>query len=123
MDFSIEGFSPSDLSTHDETNCETLTLKRAATSIHLFFRFVYLYTMAIKLKHKDTFSTYFITFTCAEWIPLFELTGSCDLVYNWFSVLKTKMNAAVVAYVIMPNHLHSILHFSKEGFDLDNRIR
>ena len=69
--------------------------------------------MAIKLKHKDTFSTYFITFTCAEWIPLFELTGSYDLVYNWFSVLKTKMNAAVVAYVIMPNHLHAILHFMK----------
>ena len=78
--------------------------------------------MAIKLKHKDTFSTYFITFTCAEWIPLFELTGSYDLVYNWFNVLKTKMNSVLVAYVIMPNHLHAILHFSEEGFDLNSII-
>jgi REP element-mobilizing transposase RayT len=78
--------------------------------------------MAIKLKHKDTFSTYFITFTCAEWIPLFEITSGYDLVYNWFSVLKNEMDAAVVAYVIMPNHVHAILHFSKEGFDLNNIV-
>ena len=78
--------------------------------------------MAIKLKHKDTFSTYFITFTCARWIPLFEITNSYDLVYNWFTILKNKMDAAVVAYVIMPNHVHAILHFSKEGFDLNKIV-
>ena len=78
--------------------------------------------MAIKLKHSNTFSTYFITFTCAEWMPLFEITNSYDLVYNWFAVLKKKYNADVVAYVIMPNHLHTILHFHDENFNLNNII-
>ena len=66
--------------------------------------------MAIKPRHSDTFSTYFITFTCAEWLPLFKITNSYDLVYKWFAVVKQKYNADVVAYVIMPNHLHVILH-------------
>jgi len=77
--------------------------------------------MAIKLQHSDTFSTYFVTFTCARWISLIEMTNSYDLVYNWFAVLKSKYNADVVAYVIMPNHVHAILHFHSKGFHL-NRI-
>lgn len=75
--------------------------------------------MAIKLKHSDTFSTYFITFTCAEWIPLFEITNSYHLVYDWFVTIRKQYHCDVVAYVIMPNHLHAILHFHKPGFNLN----
>ena len=32
------------------------------------------------------------------------------------------MDAVVVAYVIMPNHVYAILHFSKEGFDLNKIV-
>ena len=78
--------------------------------------------MAIKLKHSNSFSTYFITFTCVDWIPLFDITKSYDLVYNWFTVLKGKYNANVAAYVIMPNHLHVILHFQQQGFNLNSII-
>jgi REP element-mobilizing transposase RayT len=78
--------------------------------------------MAIKLKHSDTFSAYFITFTCIEWIPLFDITQAYDLVYKWFAVLREEYNADVVAYVIMPNHLHVIVHFQKEGFNLNTII-
>ena len=78
--------------------------------------------MAIKLKHSDTFSTNFITFTCIEWIPLFEITQSYDLVYKWFAFLKEQYIADVVAYVIMPNHLHAIVHFHKAGFNLNTII-
>jgi len=77
--------------------------------------------MAIKLQHTDSFSTYFVTFTCARWIPLIKMTNRYDLVYNWFAVLKSKYNADVEAYVIMPNHVHAILHFHLKGFNL-NRI-
>src|ERR1700710_623948 len=35
---------------------------------------------------------------------------------------KRKKEADVIAYVIMPNHLHVILHFAREGFDLNNII-
>ncbi len=78
--------------------------------------------MAIKLKHSDTYSTYFITFTCIEWISLFEISNGYDLVYNWFFVLKKEYNADVVAYVIMPNHLHVILYFHNESFNLNTII-
>ena len=78
--------------------------------------------MAIKLKHSNTFSTYFITFTCIEWISLFQITNAYDMVYKWFSVLKNEYNADVVSYVVMPNHLHVILHFHKEGFNLNTII-
>ena len=77
--------------------------------------------MAIKLKHSDIYSTYFITFTCIEWLSLFDITNSYDLAYNWFSVLKKENDANVVAYVIMPNHLHAIVHFPEQSFNL-NRI-
>ena len=78
--------------------------------------------MAIKLKHNSTFSTYFITFTCVEWIPLFEITNAYDMVYKWFIVLQKEYNADVVAYAIMPNHLHVILHFHNEDFNLNTII-
>ena len=78
--------------------------------------------MAIKLKHSNTYSTYFITFTCVEWIPLIEMTNTYDMVYKWFGILKNANNADVVAYVIMPNHLHVILHFHSKEFDRNKII-
>lgn len=78
--------------------------------------------MAIKFKHSDVYSTYFITFTCIEWISLFEITKSYDIVYNWFNILKSKYNADVLSYVIMPNHLHLIVHFHNDTFDLNKLI-
>jgi len=78
--------------------------------------------MAIKLKHRDTYSTWFVTFTCAEWIPLFEITNSYDLVYQWFGILKERYYADTLAYVIMPNHLHVIFHFQKEGFNFNSIV-
>ncbi|MBC7509272.1 MAG: hypothetical protein H7320_11080 [Ferruginibacter sp.] len=68
------------------------------------------------------FSTYFITFICTECIALFEITSSYDLVYNRFTVLINEMDAAIVAYFIIPNHLPVLLHFRKIGFDLNNTI-
>ena len=78
--------------------------------------------MAIKLKHSDTFSTYFITFTCVEWLSLFEITNSYDLVYDWFHIVKKEHDAGIIAYVIMPNHLHFIIYFPDEGFSLNTII-
>ena len=78
--------------------------------------------MAIKLKHSNTYSTWFVTFTSVEWIPLIEMTNTHDMVYKWFEVLKKDYHADVVAYFIMPNHLHVILHFHSEGFNLNKII-
>ncbi len=65
---------------------------------------------------------YFCTFTCYQWLNLFEITNSYDLVYKWFDYLKEKKLAEVVAYVIMPNHVHCILYFPHDQFDLNKII-
>jgi putative transposase len=49
---------------------------------------------------------------------LFELTNSYGLVYNWFNILKED-KIEIVGYVIMPNHVHSILYFPEAGFNLN----
>ena len=67
------------------------------------------------------YAMYFCTFTCFQWLPLIEKTKSYDLLYNWFSILKRE-NVCVVAYVIMPNHLHCILYFRESKFDLNKMI-
>ncbi len=77
--------------------------------------------MSVKFNHSDEYSMYFCSFTCFEWIPLFNITQSYDLVYKWFRILKDK-NIVVLAFVIMPNHLHFILYFSRPGFRLNSII-
>ncbi|HEY5367711.1 MAG TPA: transposase [Hanamia sp.] len=77
--------------------------------------------MAVKFKHSNTYTMYFCTFTCYDWLHLFEQTNSYDLVYNWFSILKKK-SVDVVAYVIMPNHVHCILNFQDENFNLNKIV-
>ena len=74
--------------------------------------------MSVKFKHSDTYKIYFCTFTCYNWLNLFEQSNSYDLVYNWFAILKEK-SVDVIAYVIMPNHVHCILNFQKEKFNLN----
>ena len=76
--------------------------------------------MAVKYKHSDVYSMYFCTFTCYEWMHLFEMTNSYDLVYNWFKILNSE-HIDVIGYVIMPNHVHCILYFPEIEFNL-NRI-
>jgi len=54
---------------------------------------------------------YFITFTCYAWLPLIETSGGYNTVYNFFRVLTDRKHI-VLAYVLMPNHLHLLLHYS-----------
>ena len=51
---------------------------------------------------------YFVTFTNYKWIPLFKLTNTYGLVYNWFDILKTYEHS-ILGYVIMPNHVHALI--------------
>lgn len=67
--------------------------------------------MAVKTPVEQAEGLYFITFTCCQWLPLFEIVHGYDTVYKWFDYLKTK-NHYVKGYVIMPNHLHVLIDFS-----------
>ena len=64
---------------------------------------------------------FFITFTCHQWLPLIQQTNSYDLVYNWFDYL-TKQNHRITGYVIMPNHVHVLIDFSKSAKKINTII-
>ena len=59
----------------------------------------------------DKEGIYFITFTCYDWLPIIELTHGYDAVYKFFAALAVQKHT-MLAYVIMPNHLHFLLHYS-----------
>ena len=77
--------------------------------------------MAVKENHTDVYQTYFCTFTCHNWIPLFEIINSYDTVYNWFEILRQQF-VDIIGYVIMPNHLHCVLNFNRETFSVNKTI-
>lgn len=64
---------------------------------------------------------YFCTFTCYDWMNLFEHCDGYDIIYNWFHLLK-KERIEVIGYVIMPNHVHFILYFPEPGFKMNKII-
>lgn len=59
----------------------------------------------------DKKGIYFITFTCYDWLHLIELSQGYSSVYNFFKILKSQLHT-VLAYVIMPNHLHFLLYYA-----------
>jgi REP element-mobilizing transposase RayT len=68
--------------------------------------------MSVRLQGNSEGGVYFITITCARWLPLFGITNGYPMVYKWFDYLKQKGHY-IVAFVIMPNHLHTIIAFRK----------
>jgi hypothetical protein len=66
--------------------------------------------MSVRLQLSDNNGVYFITFTCARWLPLFQITNGYQLVYNWFNYLTEKGNYSI-GYVIIPEHAHALIAF------------
>lgn len=66
--------------------------------------------MSVKRAIAERDGIYFITFTCKNWLPLFELTSSYEAVYKWFDYLKANGHY-ITGYVILPNHLHVLIGF------------
>ena len=70
--------------------------------------------MATRTLHKNIHEFYYCTLTCCKWLPLFEITNFFDQIEKWFKLLP-KYNMQIVAFVMMPNHLHFIIFVSKEA--------
>ncbi|MBO3698268.1 transposase [Roseivirga sp. E12] len=64
------------------------------------------------VKNEQTF---FVTTTCNGHKRLIELSKAYDLICESLTFVSLKYNCAILAYVIMPNHLHLILHFKVEN--------
>ena len=65
--------------------------------------------------------TFFITFTCHNWLPLIHKTDGYDIVYNWFDNLKSKGHK-INGFVIMPNHVHALISFVATGQSINTII-
>jgi len=78
--------------------------------------------MAIRTQHQITDNTWFITFTCYNWTPLFEITKSYDLIYNWLKLIDDKYNIKTLAFVMMPNHAHLMLQLPNDQTNLNTVI-
>ena len=68
--------------------------------------------MSVRIQGSNEGGVFFITITCARWLPLFDITNGYHAVYKWFDSLQQKGHH-IIAYVIMPNHLHVIIAFRK----------
>ncbi len=77
--------------------------------------------MATHSLHSEQNTFYFITFTCYKWLPLFEKADCYNAVYKWFDYLKREY-CQIFGYVIMPNHLHLLLHISENSKGLNKLV-
>jgi REP element-mobilizing transposase RayT len=70
--------------------------------------------MPIRTTIANQSGIYFITFTCTNWLPLFQTANAWSVVYDWFDYLK-KEGHYIVGFTIMPNHVHAIIAFRNTG--------
>lgn len=77
--------------------------------------------MSVKYSQTQNEQIYFCTFTCMNWIPLFELTGLYDEIYKWFNILIAK-NHQILGFVIMPNHLHLLIYFNNQDSSINSTL-
>ncbi|MDB5276077.1 MAG: hypothetical protein JWR61_1032 [Ferruginibacter sp.] len=77
--------------------------------------------MPVKRKIPFDNGHFFITFTCYNWLHLFDLTHGYDLVYNWFDILKAQGHY-ITGFVIMPNHVHATIAFRKTAKGINTII-
>jgi len=75
--------------------------------------------MSIRTNHEITDATWFITFTCYDWLPLFEISQSYDLVYKWLKLADEKYKVKTLGFVIMPNHVHLLVYLTDESINLN----
>ncbi len=70
-------------------------------------------SMSVRKLHTEFNTFYYFTFTCFRWISLFDITDFYNYIYRCFNILKSK-RIYTCGYVIMPNHLHSLIYTNNE---------
>ncbi len=66
---------------------------------------------SIRLQHYDYSSEgcYFVTICCFNRLPL------CKIAHNeWLNTINKRDNVELDEFVIMPNHIHCIIHITKK---------
>ena len=71
------------------------------------------------LRNKKLFideRCFFVTTTCLHWYSLIEESDSYELITSNLSFYCKKYFAEILGYVIMPNHIHFIIYFTKSNY-------
>lgn len=76
--------------------------------------------MTVKKNLEFNEVIYFITFSCFQWISLFDIVGY-DIAYTWFRKLQ-QSGIKLNGFVIMPNHLHVMLYLPKSSVVINKII-
>jgi putative transposase len=72
--------------------------------------------MSPKLNRADDqLYVHFITFSVADRRKLLDRDGTCDIVLDALVRALKQQDARCFGYVIMPDHVHALLRFSKPG--------
>ena len=77
--------------------------------------------MATRKNIEETHGLFYVTFTCYQWLSLFQITNSYDLVYDWFDVLISKGHQ-IAGYVIMPNHVHCLIGLNNSNQSINTHV-
>jgi REP element-mobilizing transposase RayT len=76
--------------------------------------------MSVRRLHDQTDGLYFITFTCVNYLPLFEETQLYSFICEQFRLLNHE-GYKICGFVIMPNHVHFLLYVPLEA-NINRRI-
>jgi hypothetical protein len=95
-----------------EKNCSSRVLTARVLSNLRYKLAVKRRPVSVRRKIEESFGVYFITFTCARWLPLFDITDGYAAVYKWFDYLKGQKHH-LVGYVIMSSHVHALIAFNE----------
>jgi putative transposase len=69
-------------------------------------------------KRFDQYNIFFFTTTCYQWLKLLSVGNNMQIVIDSLNFCYKKYDTSILAYVLMPNHIHLVIHF-KEG---DKRV-
>lgn len=68
------------------------------------------------LRNKQLYhdkNIFFLTTTCHEWIHLFTIGNSIQLISESLNFCSNKYHAAILGYVLMPNHIHLLVQYTQ----------
>jgi REP element-mobilizing transposase RayT len=77
--------------------------------------------MPVKQTIPYNYGSFFITFTCFNWMPLIDKVDGYGIIYNWFDVLK-RSGHYINGYVLMPNHVHAIISFIESSQSINTIV-
>jgi REP element-mobilizing transposase RayT len=64
-----------------------------------------------RLKGQKGPALVYVTTTCIDWLPIFSDREAAKCIARQLGETAKAMNTAIVAYVVMPTHMHALLGF------------